>query len=186
MKEQEVVEPGSTCPCKQKLPWHLFELGMGLEHICSCERTYRQELGDPTVRFVGMLGLHGVIRIMSVSPAAKRDLGEELTTEKVLMIDGLPPKLTANLLASVRQAWSQAGCLPPTIATLEKAAEIARRVIAEALEDFERKAVISDLELRSVRRFLQQLVGLAIDTQNVVDTLWRVEAALTETGEEKP
>ena len=33
------IEPGAACPCGQSLPWHLLELGVGLKHICSCERT---------------------------------------------------------------------------------------------------------------------------------------------------
>ena len=33
---------GDKCPCGQPLPWHLFTLGIGLKHICNCERTYAE------------------------------------------------------------------------------------------------------------------------------------------------
>ena len=39
------VDAGSACVCGAALPWHLFRLGMGLEHVCGCERAYREEGG---------------------------------------------------------------------------------------------------------------------------------------------
>ena len=48
-----LVEPKSSCPCGQTLPWHLFELGLGLTHVCLCNRTYRQDKTSGKVEQVG-------------------------------------------------------------------------------------------------------------------------------------
>jgi len=34
------IQPHEKCECGSSLPWHLFELGFGMSHICSCERKY--------------------------------------------------------------------------------------------------------------------------------------------------
>lgn len=34
------------CPCGQPLPWHLFALGMGLQHTCSCGRAFKEVAGQ--------------------------------------------------------------------------------------------------------------------------------------------
>jgi hypothetical protein len=35
------IKPGEKCECGQPLPWHLFGLGFGMDHVCSCERKYK-------------------------------------------------------------------------------------------------------------------------------------------------
>lgn len=45
MSEQAVqnkVKIGQACECGQSLPWHLFGLGMGMKHVCFCERRYKE------------------------------------------------------------------------------------------------------------------------------------------------
>jgi hypothetical protein len=47
---QEVPDD-AVCACGQRLPWHLFRLGLGetgrtFEHVCSCSRAYTQEGGS--------------------------------------------------------------------------------------------------------------------------------------------
>jgi len=63
--DNEVVEKGAKCACGQTLPWHLFELGGGLRHICSCERAYKEQ--DGVVRHVGaaVTGATLVLSVMS-------------------------------------------------------------------------------------------------------------------------
>ena len=39
------VTPKSYCACGQSLPWHLFSLGIGLRHICSCGAAYQEQSG---------------------------------------------------------------------------------------------------------------------------------------------
>jgi hypothetical protein len=39
------IEPNATCECGQPLPWHLFSLALGMEHICSCERKFKETDG---------------------------------------------------------------------------------------------------------------------------------------------
>lgn len=48
-----IILPKSPCPCGQSLPWHLFELELGLSHICLCSRKYVQERGKSEVRAAG-------------------------------------------------------------------------------------------------------------------------------------
>ena len=48
---EEALNPGAKCECGQTLPWHLFELQVGMKHICSCARAYKERGG--VVRFVG-------------------------------------------------------------------------------------------------------------------------------------
>jgi len=52
MEKDEVVAGQAKCECGQTLPWHLFELGLGVKHTCLCERTYEERGG--VVRFVGI------------------------------------------------------------------------------------------------------------------------------------
>ena len=47
------VPPKSPCPCGQPLPWHLFNLGLGLSHICLCDRKYVQKRDTLEVLLVG-------------------------------------------------------------------------------------------------------------------------------------
>lgn len=49
---EKEVKSGSACECGQSLPWHLFELGLGLTHHCSCARAYVQSLPGTEVRMV--------------------------------------------------------------------------------------------------------------------------------------
>lgn len=47
------IEPKTPCSCGQSLPWHLFELELGLTHICLCGSKYVQTRNTPEVRLDG-------------------------------------------------------------------------------------------------------------------------------------
>lgn len=43
------LDRGAACACGQQLPWHLFGLRLGMEHVCSCTQSYKETNGMVTL-----------------------------------------------------------------------------------------------------------------------------------------
>ena len=53
LDNQIPIKDGGTCPCGNRLPWHLFNLDLGgFSHNCSCDRLFKKV--DGVVCVVGM------------------------------------------------------------------------------------------------------------------------------------
>ena len=101
----EPINPDDPCPCGQRLPWHLFELGLD-DHTCSCERHYVQK--DNVVYEDGT----------EINPIARAEISWKTTEEIGPPLAGDPPTIGGEPTESqLRAAKILSKCKIPEGAT---------------------------------------------------------------------